>query len=409
VPSLSDKLKALGVQIGANELKPAPLTRHQSVTEHLGGGTRQTDFGEAYVIEERYPAGFQVGSAPLWWDSSLKMLAAWAGAPAITAMEHARFAFVDTETTGLSGGSGTFAFMVGIGKFEGDEFRLAQFFLREPGEEAAQLAAVERFLAGCEALVTFNGKSFDAPILETRFALHRQPSPLAGLAHLDLLHLARKLWRRRLPSRRLGDLETDILGAQRSLEDIPGYEAPILYREYLHTGDAAPLQGLFYHNAMDVLSMSALVTHISTLLDDPMRAVEHDLDLLSIGRLHEDLGHLAEAQALYTECLGRPLEERAWLDAAARLAQLYKRAGNQEAAVKLWEVCARRGDVRAHEELAKYFEHRMGDTTRAKAWTQAALERVEAKGFPLILRYQWQPQLEKRLARLGRKAGKNSA
>jgi len=378
------------------------------VTEHLGGGVWETDFGEAYVIEERYPRGFQVGSVPLRWDSSLGMLAAWSGESAITGMDHPQFAFVDTETTGLSGGSGTFAFMIGIGKFEGDEFRVAQFFLREPGEEAAQLAAAERFLAGCEALVTFNGKSFDVPILNTRFAMHRLPSPLGGYAHLDLLHLARKLWRRRLASRRLGDLEIEILGARRGAEEIPGYEAPILYREYLASGDAAPLKGLFYHNAMDILSMSALVTHISALLANPVLAVKDDLDLLSIGRLHEDLGQLAEARALYLECLGRPLEAGAWLEAAERLALMFKREGDWEGAIKLWEVCAKRGSIQAHEELAKYFEHQAGKAEEARAWTQAALDLVNARGFPILLRYQWMPELEKRLARLARKTGKDA-
>jgi uncharacterized protein YprB with RNaseH-like and TPR domain len=407
MPSLSDRLKSLGVQVGSDDLKPQQARRFQSVRDHLGGEVMPTERGEAYVVAERYPAEHRIGSAPLWGPAPLDVLATWAGEPAIARLEAPKFAFLDTETTGLSGGAGTFAFMIGIGKFDDNGFQLAQFFLREPGEEPAQLAAVVDFLAGCEALVSFNGKSFDVPILNSRFTLHHQPPPVKGFAHLDLLHLARKLWRRRLPSRRLGDLEVEILGAERSQEDVPGYEAPIIYREYLNTGDAQPLKGLFYHNAMDILSMAALMNHISELLTDPEQAAADDLDLLSIGRLHEDLGQVSEAQSLYTTCLGRPLNQKDWLEAAERLSFIYKRAGDWDAALKLWRVAAERGEVYAHVELAKYFEHRSRKLEEALRWTQAALDLIGKKGFPIVLRYQWQEALEHRRDRLQRKLESN--
>ena len=184
MPSLSDRLKSLGVQVGAEQLKPPKESRDRSVRTHLGGEVLGTERGDAYVVERRYPAGGGDYPAPLWGSGSLELLGAWASEPSVAGLDREKFAFLDTETTGLSGGVGTFAFMVGIGKFEGDEFRLAQFFLREPGEEPAQLAAIEAFLAGTEALVSFNGKSFDAPIVNTRYALYQQPSPLHGMAQL---------------------------------------------------------------------------------------------------------------------------------------------------------------------------------------------------------------------------------
>jgi len=140
---------------------------------------------------------------------------------------------VDTETTGLAGGSGTYTFMVGIGRFEGDEFRLAQFFLRDPSEEAAQLAAIEKFLAPCQAVVSFNGKSFDLPLLNSRYLINGCPPPLAGAAHIDLLHLSRRLWRARLPSRTLGNLEAKILGLTRAQQDVPGWMIPDLFLDRL--------------------------------------------------------------------------------------------------------------------------------------------------------------------------------
>ncbi len=403
MPSLSERLKGLGVQVGPGQLKPKPSTRSRSVREHLGGDSWPTDYGEAWVIESFHPIDGGDYPAALWADVPLDMLAAWAGEPAVAALDRGAFAFLDTETTGLSGGTGTFAFMVGIGKFEADGFRLAQFFLREPGEEPGQLAAIERFLAGCGALVTFNGKSFDAPVLNTRYGLYQWPTPLEGLPHLDLLHLARRLWRARLESRRLGDLETEILAVERGAEEVPGYLVPQIYLDYLANGDAAPLKGVFYHNTMDVLTMAALMAHMAGLLADPMRAAEHDLDLLSIGKLHEDLGRVEEARELYLACLGRPLEDAIWLDAAQRLSFVFKRAEEWDAAIGLWKAAAGKGEIYAHEELAKFYEHRARELDAAYTWTTAALERVNARGFPVLQRYQWKPELEKRMKRLEEK------
>lgn len=403
MPSLSDRLKSLGVQVGADQLKPPVPTRNKSVAQHLGGELISTDRGDAYVIETRYAVTSDAYPAPLWGEGSLEVLAAWAGETSVAGMDKTDFAFLDTETTGLSGGSGTFAFMVGAAKFEGEEFRLAQFFLREPGEEPGQLAAIEKFLAGCKALVTFNGKSFDVPVLNTRYGLHQWPTPLTDLPHLDLLHLARKLWRARLASRRLGDLEEEILGVSRGAEEVPGYLVPQIYLDYLHTGDAEPLKGVFYHNAMDVLTMSALITHIADLLSDPVHAAAHDLDLLSIGKLHEDLGHVAEAQSLYLECLGRPLEQETWLEAARRLSFVFKKQDNWDGALKLWKAAAGKGEIYAHEELAKYFEHKTRELETARAWTRSALEIINTSGYPILLRYQWKPELEKRFDRLEKK------
>ncbi len=403
MPSISDRLKSLGVQAGADQLKPPILTRNKSVSKHIGGDLRATERGDAYVIEKRYPVSGNDYPAPLWGDGSLEVLAAWAGEVDVAGMDKTDFAFLDTETTGLSGGVGTFAFMVGIAKFEGDEFQLAQFFLREPGEEQGQLAAIEQFLAGAKALVTFNGKSFDVPVLNTRYQLYRWPTPLRDLPHLDLLHLARKLWRARLASRRLGDLEEEILGVSRGAEEVPGYLVPQIYLDYLKTGDAEPLKGVIYHNAMDVLTMSALLTHIADLLSDPVHAAAHDLDLLSIGKLHEDLGQVSEAQALYMECLGRPLEQDTWLEAAKRLSFVFKRQENWDAAIKLWKTSAGKGEIYAHEELAKYYEHKKRELETARKWTQAALDTISTSGFPILMRFQWQPELQKRLLRLDKK------
>jgi hypothetical protein len=295
-PSLADKLKALGVKVGTADLTP-PTSSLQgkpasTIPIHtvVSGDIRQTARGEAFVSEQTFSVDYRHGSQPLTINHPLDTIAAWARDPLLSSFPLSSFAFLDTETSGLSGGTGTYAFMVGVGRFEGETFRLAQFFLRDPAEEPAMLEAMIEFLAPCRALVTFNGKAFDAPLLNTRYSLHSIPSPIKEFAHLDLLPLSRRLWRDRLTSRTLKNLEVEILDAPRSSEEVPGYEVPWLYFDYLRTGDATPLKGVFYHNAMDVAAMAALLSRVASILHDPFNGnVHHGLDFIALGKLYEDL------------------------------------------------------------------------------------------------------------------------
>jgi len=415
MPTLSDKLKSLGVKIGAQNLPPPQSRNSYSIEKVVPGAPLETPQGETYVVETRYPVDYHHGRLALRVSASLQVIADWAREPHILEIPQQAFGFLDIETTGLSGGTGTYAFLIGIGRFEGDEFHLAQFFMRDPIEEPAQLFALEEFLAPCQALVTFNGKAFDAPLLNTRFTAHGWRTPLSGLAHLDLLHLARRLWRDRLPSRTLGNLEVQILGANRIEEDVPGWMIPSLYMDYLRDGDARPLKNVFYHNAMDVVSLAALFNHMAELLANPFdRAAEHGVDLISMARLFEDLQDLDSATRLYVHALNHPdaveqrLPEQILLDAIQRLAMIHKRQENLPAAVALWEQAARHQFLDAHIELAKFYEHRLSNYQEAIQWTQSAMAVVQTPGFPAYERRQWLPELEHRLARLQRKLTKAS-
>lgn len=410
MPSLSDKLKSLGVKIGAQDLPPPPSRNPFGIEKVLVGTHLQTHQGATFLVEERYPASYQHGRIGLLASASLDIVAQWAGDQRLCRCAPQSFAFLDTETTGLAGGTGTYAFLVGVGRFEGDNFHLAQFFMRDPLEEPGQLAALEEFLAPCEALVTFNGKAFDIPLLATRYTTHGWRPPFAGYAHVDLLHLARRLWRDRLPSRTLGNLEVQILGALRTEEDVPGWLIPSLYFEYLRNGDARPLKSVFYHNAMDVVSMAALFNHMSGLLANPLGAgIAHRVDVIALAKLFEDLGNLDAATDLYIHGLqhaGTQLErlpEANLLEAINRLALIHKRRQNLAAAVALWEQAAQHAHLNAHVELAKCYEHRLRDIGRAIHWTQTALDLVRAPDFPPFERVHWLPDLEYRLARLRRK------
>ena len=409
--SLADKLKALGVKTGASDL-PVPAPKAKTTTpieEVLDGRWLDTRRGRAFVSDSFYSLEHLHGKMPLFLAAPLDHLGHWAGDARIAGMPIEKFAFLDTETSGLAGGTGTYAFLVGIGRFTTDSetekgFWLRQFFMSSPGEEAALLEAMIDFLAPCAGLVTFNGKTFDAPLLNTRYKLHATPSPLKEFAHVDLLPLARRLWRDRLPSRALKYLEEHIMGAPRTSEEVPGYEIPYLYFDYLRTGDASPLKGVFYHNAMDIVAMTALFSHAAAMLADPHTAsLEHGLDVAALARLFEDLGKWEDAARLYERGLQLGLPEAGFADTMRRYSALQRRRGDVDAAVKLWQRAAGEGHIYAHVELSKHHEHRKRDNSEAYRWARSALELAQAPSLPPSIRRYWTEEITHRLMRLAKK------
>ncbi len=406
--SLSDKLKSLGVKIGARDLAPPRPRNPYPIERVVPGRFQETRHGEVYLVEKRYPLDHRQGCATLRITAPLHVIAEWAREPRLGNAELDTFAFLDTETTGLAGGTGTYAFLVGVGRYDGQEFHLAQFFMRDPIEEPALLAALSEFLQPCQALVTFNGKAFDVPLLNARYITNGEQPPLTSAAHLDLLPLARRLWRPRLPSRALGYLEEHILGLARTQEDVPGWVIPSLYFGYLRSGDARSMKSVFYHNAMDVLSLAALLSHVAGLLDDPLSgAVVHGLDLVAMGRMFENLGRLEKAARLYERGLGYDLPEDIYWNTVRRLSFVQKRRGNLSAAVALWREAARGGQIYPHVEVAKFYEHKQRDYSEAAQWTHAALALINAPDFQRHACSRWLADLEHRLARLHRKLGGN--
>ena len=419
-PSISDRLKALGVKVGAQDLKPSPVTPPAQLESVLQGEWVQTPQGEAFIAESRYPAGQPYGGSALEINAPLEVLADWVGDQRIRGLSPDAIAFLDTETTGLSGGTGTYAFLIGVGRFAGEEFILQQIFMRDPIDEIAQLAALEAFLAPCQAIATFNGKAFDVPLLVTRFMTQGLRAPFFDLAHIDLLHIARRLWRDRLPSRTLSNLEVQILGAARTEDDIPGWLIPEIYFRYLRDRDPAPLKNVFYHNAMDVLSLAALLNHVGWLLSDPLElGGRYGTDLIALAKLFEDMGDLDRATLLYVNALQHEdtLSDRvprpALLQAFQRLAQIRKRQNDLQAAIQLWEQAAYHTNLEAHVELAKCYEHQFKDYRLAIQWTETAIALIEASSltesndlyFSAYQRRQWALELQHRLSRLRRKLG----
>ncbi len=286
--------------------------------------------------------------------------------------------FLDTETTGLSGGTGTFAFMVGLGFFQEEGFLIQQLFMRDYSEERAALSLLKEIVGSFQFLVTFNGRHYDIPLLETRFILSRMSSRIREMPNFDLLYPARKIWKGAYENCRLVTLEARLLGMERE-DDIPSEWIPSLYFEYVQTGDARRIHRVFYHNQMDILSMVAIAGRIHLIYHDPQAArprkgVEH----FSLGRLFWDHGQREKAIPCFEIALKRCDDELAW-EVMRWLSMAFKKTGQIERAQALWEEMLTwpypKG-IYPYVELAKHHEHCLKDFEKAIAYVNQALEMI---------------------------------
>jgi uncharacterized protein YprB with RNaseH-like and TPR domain len=366
---LLERLRALGMK--ADQVKPKPEPR-KAIDKIIDGTIVKTIFGEAFFVESLHPIDEKYGDVQFNSSIDTDLLAAWSNIPELNASQLAHICFLDTETTSLAGGVGTFAFMVGVGCLNADGFYLRQYFLRDPSEEQAMLASLSEFMTPFSYVCSFNGKSFDLPLLAGRYTLNSITNPFVGLPHLDLLHLARKIWRFRLPSRALKDLEVELLHVTRGDIEIPGWLVPQIYFDYLRTGETGSINGVFYHNRLDVVSLGALLFYSAHLLTYPMQASQESLDTMAIARLYESLGRLSEAQHLYDHCLEMGLPVDYYIDTCMRFAGIYKKACDYVNAVTLWQKAAELGSFSAHLELSKFFEHIEKSPNIALEWIHRA-------------------------------------
>ncbi len=287
-----------------------------------------------------------------------------------------RWAFLDTETTGLAGGTGTYAFLVGVGSIDATGFRLRQFFMRDYGEEASLLYRLTEHLAGFDVLITYNGKAYDQPLLETRFRMARARHPFDRLEHLDLLFGARRLWKLRLESCRLVDLEFQVLGVERE-GDLPGEMIPYCYFEYLRTKQAFQLVPIFHHNALDILSLACLTAIVPFAFRKPEdAAVRHGADLIGLARWLLKAERAEEGLLLFRRAVEMGLPDHLLFRTLWDIAALERRLGRQDAALAaVTELAGTRNPFRARalEELAKHYEHRERNYSMALEMTRSAL------------------------------------
>jgi hypothetical protein len=334
--------------------------------------------------------------------------------------------YLDLETTGLSGGVGTLAFLVGCGNFDADGFHTRQYFLSGYEAEHDLLRSLATLTEQFSGLVSFNGRSFDVPLIDMRYAFHRLDSPFETMPHFDMLHPARRLWRRRgatgfespgdwalTPPRAedascaLKSLEEAILGTGR-VGDVPGFEIPGRYFAYLRTGNLEPLQAVFEHNRLDLLSLAALTAHAARLAAEGPSALPTPHEALAMGQVYERIDRANDAEACYARAAGmgdspwtpRSVERDIRIDALRRLAVLRRRQRRYLDAASAWEAMLDAGADRAtiqeaRRALAIHHEHRTRDLESARQFAECALKTEQDPERVLALRY--------RLDRLNRK------
>ena len=349
---------------------PAADTPTAPAGARLPGERIHADEGPLWVRRLEVPLDFVHGRLRLEEirAAAASDLAEVAREPRLKALDFRRTVFFDTETTSLGGGVGTYVFLLGAAWFEGESFVVEQYFLSEVTEERAFLAAINRRFAQFDFAVSFHGKGFDAPRLTDRLMFHRMDFRLPAV-HLDLCLVGRSLYRGAFPDCRLQTFERELVGFRRA-DDLPGAECPRAYFSYLQ-GDPSLVARVFEHNLHDVLTLPAVAACFTREVSSPLNPVVRS----NLGVFFESLGHDAPARSNYAAALEglRALSHPLLSRTLERLALLERRAGRHgESARLLHERAAvRPRTFQPLEDLAKYYEHRMRDLSRAE---EAALE-----------------------------------
>jgi uncharacterized protein len=339
----------------------APGTRG-FVEDLLTGDVVETPHGKHFETEKLYASHQRYGSYEISDLIGLQPNLLEALSDGAIADSHpTKWAFLDTETTGLAGGSGTYAFLIGLGSIDEHGFRVRQFFMRDYSEEASVLHSLSAHLARFDVLITYNGRSYDQPLLETRYTMSRARHPFARMEHLDLLYGARRLFKLRLENCRLVNLENQILGVERH-GDIPGEMIPYVFFEYLRTRRAHRLLPVFHHNVLDIVSLACLTGVIPEAFRDPsnMRA-RHGMDLLGLARWLQVSGRFEESLALMRRAVDMGLPDTHLFRALFEAGTIEKKLAREHAALATFSDLTLSPNpyrVKAYEELAKHYEHR---------------------------------------------------
>lgn len=355
----------------------AASPRSFQVHEWLPGEEIATELGKHYETETFYARHRRHGSADIGSLAELpRDLLEIISSGSIRDVPPEQWAFLDTETTGLAGGTGTCAFLVGVGRITAEGFRIRQFFMRDYGEEASMLDALASHLAPFRVLITYNGRAFDQPLLETRYRLNRARPPFARVEHLDLLFGARRLWKLRYENCRLVQLEQEVLGFERH-GDVNGAMIPYIYFEYVRTGEMARLLPVFHHNVLDIVTLACLTGIVPYAFRDPATApLRHGSEMAGIARWLRDAGELDRARTLFRRAVDAGLPDAILFRTLWDIAALERKLACEEAALAVWNdlaACRNPFRIRALEELAKHHEHRSKDYSMALELTRRAL------------------------------------
>ncbi len=398
--SFAEKLDAGQKFFAATEMEK----NHFPLADALPGSWINTFQGDIFRAEYRHPLNIAYGNCDLGEFGALDSdsLSHILGIPPEQDLL-TQTLFIDTESTGLSNTGGTIAFLIGIGFFTTHHFEVHQYFVDAMNHEEAVLDEVRAMIKRYPILVSFNGKSYDLPLLNSRCIMNSQQALESPPFHIDLLHHSRSLWKYSLENCKLGTLEGDILGFQRS-DDIPGEEIPGIYFDFLRAGQAERLIPVFIHNRYDIISMAALVIEIVKQHASQDAAADPLVDYAR-ARFAGRRGNTGRSQQHYEAALQGSLSRQRRQIVELELAALLKKQKHYDAAARHWQDIIRSEGpycLAAYTELAKYFEHRCRNLTRARDITEEALTSLPSRMQPSE-----GPDLVRRLTRIKRKLNRN--
>jgi uncharacterized protein YprB with RNaseH-like and TPR domain len=418
---LEDKLKRIA------RFNPKPIREITSqkaedrIVELLNGTLSQNEFGEFVLVEKKFDRDElrrQIGLTSheaLNGKSLIRICSP--RKPGIKEISQAPFdlkeaVFFDCETTGLAGGVGTYAFLVGLGYLSGDEFRIEQYFMQDFHQERAILSAIAEKMSGFKFLVSFNGKCYDLPLLETRWTINRIDFDSDRWFHFDLLFPSRRLWKRRIEDCSLSNIEQKVLNVGREI-DVPSFMIPQIYFDYIRTGQTEALIPVFYHNSYDILSILKLAVRIDRAMENFSSIEMGDpIDLYCLGRIHQKMGNYHVSIKCYELALSGKVPPEWQTEIKVSLAFAHKRNGYPKEAAKIWQNLTEEGfpfSLSAHEELAKYYEHKEKDYLKALLLVEQAISRLGYDPPPhRVLKHQAKMNsLEHRKSRLKKKIQKS--
>jgi hypothetical protein len=392
----SDKFARLAALKPAHAMpsRPAALRTpndNDEVARLLGAGVACNHFGEHLAVRNWFSTPEFSAPSSVALELLCRTRDEMTSRRARAALENPdRWLFLDTETTGLAGGTGTYAFLIGLAWWDAGGLQVEQLFLRDFSEEYSLLHELAARIAERPVLVTFNGKTFDWPLLESRFTMTRSIKVPKLSAHLDLLHPARALWKLRLGSVRLVELERHVLDASRlgwnREDEVISSLIPQLYFDYLRGGSAYPLAGVLKHNQMDLRGLAALYGKINSLLDEREASLSDadSLDLFGLSRYLTRRGETDRAHSVCSQARDAGLPAVFRSQATRELAFLAKRRGDAEAASSLWHELVNdpQDGVFACEQLAIHYERREKNYDRAIEFTQLALLKLFRQRMP---------------------------
>lgn len=374
---IRDKLNVFESLFSPQHMRPK-VFREDRLAHLIPGEEFRTPAGACFVAYKEFPISYFHGATPL--SSVFEIhpeIYTWASRdPQFATVDLERIVFMDTETTGLAGGTGTVPFLVGMGWFEGNTFQIRQFFMRDYHEERVLLSGIRDRLSHASAIVSFNGKAFDMYLLKTRFLLSRMKFEIT-LPHLDLLFTARRIWKNRLEDCSLCSLEQEILGFYRK-DDVPSALIPSLYFDYLRSRNAEILLPVFQHNVLDILSLVSLTAVCGKVYAFPEKYLTHPLDFFGIGQAFLALNRYRDAMKCFEKAISlelpNPLRKKAWICLGFALKQLKE----WEKMLEVWERLIQEAPdcFLAYEELAKYHEHRSRNIGKAMEIVTKALSQV---------------------------------